>query len=99
MASGQLFAVDPTSGEATAVDLGGVLVHGDGMVRTSFGYRTHDLERVVALCQVCGMQYARTALDEVTRNIISFLFMRVPYHRRGGGGGVYTRRFLADGTP
>ncbi|CAM9436774.1 unnamed protein product [Laminaria digitata] len=32
MASGQLFAVDPTSGEAATVDLGGVLVHGDGMV-------------------------------------------------------------------
>lgn len=34
-ASGELFTVDPESGEATLIDLGGVLVHGDGLVRTS----------------------------------------------------------------
>lgn len=34
-ASGELFTVDAESGEATLVDLGGVLVHGDGLVRSS----------------------------------------------------------------
>lgn len=33
MASGELFTVDPVSGEAAKIDLDGVLVHGDGLVR------------------------------------------------------------------
>eukprot|EP00904_Undaria_pinnatifida_P000569 jgi/Undpi1/10512/HiC_scaffold_29.g12962.m1 len=32
MASGELFTVDPVSGEAAKIDLDGVLVHGDGLV-------------------------------------------------------------------
>lgn len=35
MASGELFAVDPENGKAALIDLGGVLVHGDGLVRNS----------------------------------------------------------------
>lgn len=33
MSSGELFAVDPATGKASLIDLGGVLVHGDGLVR------------------------------------------------------------------
>lgn len=35
MASGELYTVDPANGKATVIDLGGVLVHGDGLVRIS----------------------------------------------------------------
>lgn len=34
MGSGELFTVNPATGEAAAINLGGVLVHGDGLVRT-----------------------------------------------------------------
>lgn len=36
MVSGELFTVDPETGHAALVDLGGILLHGDGMVN-----RTH----------------------------------------------------------
>ena len=45
MASGKLYTVDPQSGEAAQIDLGGVLVQGgDGLVRISLGYRPYDSE-------------------------------------------------------
>lgn len=34
MDSGELYAVDPATGEASMIDLGGVPLHGDGLVRT-----------------------------------------------------------------
>lgn len=36
MAAGELYTVDPESGEVSLVDLGGVSVHGDGMVRKPY---------------------------------------------------------------
>ena len=45
MASGELYTVDPQSGEAAQIDLGGVLVQGgDGLVRISLGYGPYGPE-------------------------------------------------------
>lgn len=36
--AGQIFTVDPETGTAALIDLGGVLVHADGLVRVYFSY-------------------------------------------------------------
>ena len=33
MAAGELYTVDPTTGQTSMIDVGGVLLNGDGLVR------------------------------------------------------------------
>lgn len=61
MGSGELFAVNPETGDSALIDLGGVLLHGDGMVNLE-KWQYFSISREEDAILTCGwymrIQYA-----------------------------------------
>lgn len=64
MGSGELYAVDPVTGEASMIDLGGVPVNGDGLVRTP---RTWIISQCTSQQTRHARKYATIPLNLVYR--------------------------------